>query len=146
ATLLRGHTGAVTAVAFAPDGRSLVSASQDGSVKVWDVAARQDPNRLVAIHGHLQGEGDVVQPVRRGAPPKRFLRVCCHATSFVPSPRTTRALLAVAGLPLADLGGTSRSPWTLHSLSGHHRRQQPAQPSEDNSDGTADPAKCAPTA
>src|SRR5262249_31492236 len=33
---LRGHTGRVSSVAFAPDGASLVSGGWDGSVKLWD--------------------------------------------------------------------------------------------------------------
>jgi RNA polymerase sigma factor (sigma-70 family) len=35
---LEGHTGGVTAVAFAPDGRTLVSASHDAMLRYWDPA------------------------------------------------------------------------------------------------------------
>ena len=43
--MLRGHTTPVTAVAFAPDGRSLAAGSRDGTVKVWDVAGSSGPAR-----------------------------------------------------------------------------------------------------
>ncbi|HEY7426821.1 MAG TPA: PQQ-binding-like beta-propeller repeat protein [Gemmataceae bacterium] len=33
---LKGHTGGVTAVAFSPDGRTLVSASHDASLRFWE--------------------------------------------------------------------------------------------------------------
>lgn len=34
---LAGHTDSVTACAFSPDGRRILSASQDGMLKLWDV-------------------------------------------------------------------------------------------------------------
>jgi WD40 repeat protein len=46
---LEGHTGAVVAVSFSPDGRRLASASHDGSVKVWDAQAGQE---LLTLRGH----------------------------------------------------------------------------------------------
>lgn len=35
---LRGHAEAIRAIDFAPDGQTLVSGSQDGTLKLWDVA------------------------------------------------------------------------------------------------------------
>jgi WD40 repeat protein len=55
---LTGHTSEVTAVAIAPDGTWLASASRDGSVRTWDPATGQqratltghtDPVTAVAI-------------------------------------------------------------------------------------------------
>jgi WD40 repeat protein len=37
ARYLSGHADIVTAVVFAPDGRSIVSSSLDGTVRVWGV-------------------------------------------------------------------------------------------------------------
>jgi WD40 repeat protein len=52
----RGHTGGVNAVAFSPDGARMVSASRDGTVRLWDAATGQE---LRTLKGHRGAIGAV---------------------------------------------------------------------------------------
>jgi serine/threonine protein kinase/WD40 repeat protein len=47
--VLRGHGGNVTAVAFHPDGKTLASASADGTIKFWDVVTGE---LRLSLDGH----------------------------------------------------------------------------------------------
>jgi type II secretory pathway predicted ATPase ExeA len=50
---LRNHTGAVYGVDFAPDGRTLATASGDRTVRLWDLSDRDQPRPLGApLTGH----------------------------------------------------------------------------------------------
>src|SRR5436190_286177 len=51
---LRGHDGVVRAVAFAPDGKTLASGGDDGTVRLWDVAARSQVRELTGHTGKVR--------------------------------------------------------------------------------------------
>ena len=57
---LTGHSGQLHSVAFAPDGRTLATASHDRTVILWDVADRSRPRQLgQPLTGHTGSVGPV---------------------------------------------------------------------------------------
>lgn len=46
---LTGHTGAINSLAFSPDGKILASASNDKTIKLWDLASHK---QLATLSGH----------------------------------------------------------------------------------------------
>jgi WD40 repeat protein len=53
---LQGHPFEVLSVAFSPDGKTLASASQDRTIKLWDVATG---NERSTLHGHTESVASV---------------------------------------------------------------------------------------
>src|SRR5262249_24543744 len=49
---LRTHSKSVNCIAVSPDGRRLVSASADQTLKLWDITSAGDPRALRTFAGH----------------------------------------------------------------------------------------------
>jgi WD40 repeat protein len=54
-----GHAGLVTSVAFTPDGKALVSGSEDGTAIVWDLALVRDKSDKTRVD--VQGQFDLLK-------------------------------------------------------------------------------------
>ncbi|MCO6457234.1 MAG: protein kinase [Pirellulaceae bacterium] len=54
---LTGHSDTVTSLDFSPDGKRLISTSNDRFVKLWDVASGQE---VLSFPEHTEGEGRVL--------------------------------------------------------------------------------------
>ena len=50
--MLKGHTGKVNCVVFSLDGKRVASASDDGTMKVWDAVSGQE---MLTVKGNLNG-------------------------------------------------------------------------------------------
>ena len=73
---LRGHDGAVTGVAYSPDGKRLVSASYEGTVRIWSLM----PDRH-AIKTHAGGLGC---PLRAAVSPDGNVHCGCQQLRWRP--------------------------------------------------------------
>src|SRR5262249_31144230 len=58
---LGGHTGAIFAVAFSPNSRTLASAGTDGA-RLWDVETGQQQGEVMTGHAHHIIRGLVFSP------------------------------------------------------------------------------------
>ena len=50
--VLRGHDGAVNAVAISPDNRWVVTGSYDSTARLWDLSAKDPAANPVVLRGH----------------------------------------------------------------------------------------------
>ena len=51
---LIGHTGLVYTAVFSPDGKTIASASVDGSARLWDVQTGQEIRRFIGHTGEVE--------------------------------------------------------------------------------------------
>jgi WD40 repeat protein/DNA-binding SARP family transcriptional activator len=86
----RGHTLNVSGLAFSPDGRSLVTGSQDKMAKVWDVSTGKE---MLTLSGHTDG----ISGVAFSPNGSRIVTTSDDNTAKVWDVTTGKELLTLAG-------------------------------------------------
>jgi WD40 repeat protein len=117
---LTGHAGPINRLAFAPNGRTLATASDDRSVRLWDVS---NPDHATAVGPPLSGQGGAILSVAISADGRTLAAgsgdhtVWLWSVSDVHHPAPLAILTghgdavnAVAFSPRADRAGSTSKP------------------------------------
>jgi predicted NACHT family NTPase len=120
----KDHTGGVSAVAFSPDGKTVVLVSYDGTVQLWDV---ETDAALQTLEGHTDCDSAVTfLPDGKPAvsiPDDETVRLwdCVSAIAFSPDGKTAVSASWDRTVRLWD-AGTGAALQTLKSPYGRRQR------------------------
>ena len=116
---LNGHAGAVSAVAFSPDGETIASASDDGMVGLWDAATRKQL-------GRLSGHTDAVSAVAF-SPDGKTIASASYDQMVRVWEEVLWASVAELRASVCDilLTGLTRSEWEQYAPGTPYRRSCP---------------------
>jgi WD40 repeat protein len=87
-TRLPGHEGPVRSVAFSPDGKTLASGSDDHTVRLWDVATRQERARLDSHQDKVKSASDGGQTLASGSDDRTVQLWKAKSVVFSPDGKT----------------------------------------------------------
>src|SRR5205814_1886503 len=88
--VLRGHEGTVFSAAFSPDGRRIVTASDDKTVRIWDAGAARE---ITVLRGHQ----DIVRCAAFSQDGSRIVTASDDGTARIWDADTAREIAVLRG-------------------------------------------------
>lgn len=113
---LGGHKKKITSIAFSPDGKKAVTASEDGTLRIWNIDVRyslQEGAKLLVVAG-LPSPDKTISHLSWSRGGEGIIAAACGSDLYMIDPGSGQAVATVMGAHAAPITDMTWSPGIYH--------------------------------